>query len=98
MENCAIVLRHVGERTKNMTIGMIRRFADVIEVNEKPFFNAVKKMWEIGAKSDYEWIIGMDADILVVKGDPSANISDTRNIQHVFKQGKLIDRAAIKIE
>jgi imidazolonepropionase-like amidohydrolase len=41
---------------------------------------------------------GMDADILVVKGDPSKNISDTRNIHHVFKQGKLIDRAAIKIE
>ncbi len=42
--------------------------------------------------------VGMDADVLLVKGDPSKNIADTRNISHVFKQGKLIDRAAIKIQ
>ncbi len=42
--------------------------------------------------------VGMEADIVLVKGDPSANIADTRNISHVFKQGKLIDRAAIKMQ
>ncbi len=42
--------------------------------------------------------VGMEADIILVRGDPSKNISDTRNIRHVFKQGKLIDRAAIKIQ
>ena len=40
----------------------------------------------------------MEADIVLVKGDPSKNIADTRDISHVFKQGKLIDRAAIKIQ
>jgi imidazolonepropionase-like amidohydrolase len=40
----------------------------------------------------------MEADIVLIKGDPSKNIDDTRNISHVFKQGKLIDRAAIKIQ
>jgi hypothetical protein len=42
--------------------------------------------------------VGMEADIVLIKGDPSKNIDDTRNISHVFKQGKLIDRAAIKIQ
>ena len=42
--------------------------------------------------------VGMEADLVLVKGDPSKNIADTRKISHVFKQGKLIDRAAIKIE
>jgi len=42
--------------------------------------------------------VGMEADIVLVKGDPSKNIADTRDISHVFKQGKLIDRAAIKIQ
>ena len=42
--------------------------------------------------------VGMEADIVLVKGDPSKNIADTRNISHVFKHGKLIDRAAIKIQ
>ena len=42
--------------------------------------------------------IGMEADIVLVKGDPSKNIDNTREISHVFKQGKLIDRAAIKIQ
>jgi imidazolonepropionase-like amidohydrolase len=39
---------------------------------------------------------GKIADILIVRGDPSENIRDTRNIMYVIKGGKLIDRAALK--
>lgn len=35
---------------------------------------------------------GLVADILLVSGDPSTNISDTRNIEHVILRGGLLDR------
>ncbi len=28
--------------------------------------------------------VGLSADVLLVKGDPSKNIDDTRNVEHVF--------------
>jgi len=31
--------------------------------------------------------VGKDADLVVIAGDPSARISDVRNVQMVFKQG-----------
>ena len=38
---------------------------------------------------------GMEADLLVVKGNPAKNISDTRNIQYIFNNGKLVDRGSL---
>lgn len=35
---------------------------------------------------------GLTADILLVSGDPSKNISDTRNVEHVILRGGLLDR------
>jgi imidazolonepropionase-like amidohydrolase len=35
------------------------------------------------------------ADLVLVKGDPSKNIRDVRNIEYVFKDGKIIDRASL---
>ena len=34
---------------------------------------------------------GLSADILIVEGNPAENISDSRNVRHVFLQGKQID-------
>jgi enamidase len=47
--------------------------------------------------------VGKQADLVVVKGDPSASISDVRNVEIVFKQGvgfdpeKLIDSVKGKV-
>jgi len=38
---------------------------------------------------------GLEGDLLVVKGNPAQNISDTRNIQYVFTNGKLVDRESL---
>ena len=38
---------------------------------------------------------GKEADLLVVKGNPAENISDTRNIEYVFTNGKLVDRESL---
>ena len=38
---------------------------------------------------------GLEADLLVVKGNPAKNISDTRNIEYIFSNGKLVDRESL---
>ena len=41
---------------------------------------------------------GLSADILIVQGNPAQNISDSRNVRHVFSQGRLVDRDSLKFE
>lgn len=38
---------------------------------------------------------GLIADLVLVRGNPDRKISDIRNIQYVFKDGKIIDRASL---
>ena len=38
---------------------------------------------------------GKVADVLIVRGDPSTDINDTRNVEYVIKAGKLVDRNAL---
>jgi imidazolonepropionase-like amidohydrolase len=42
--------------------------------------------------------VGMSADLLLVEGDPAADIGDTRNVQHVFMQGNQVDRDSLKLK
>ncbi len=42
--------------------------------------------------------VGLSADILIVEGNPAANISDTRNVKHVFLRGKQLDRESLKVK
>ena len=40
---------------------------------------------------------GLAADIVLVDGDPSANIDDSRNVRYVFSQGRLVDRESLTL-
>ena len=40
---------------------------------------------------------GLSADILIVEGNPAENISDSRNVRHVFLRGKQVDRESLKL-
>ena len=39
---------------------------------------------------------GLSADILIVEGNPAENISDSRNVRHVFLRGKQVDRESLR--
>lgn len=41
---------------------------------------------------------GKAADIMIVQGDPSTDISDTRKVEYVIKHGKLLDRKSLVVE
>jgi len=40
-------------------------------------------------------VVGKDADLVVVAGDPATRINDVRNVQIVFKQGIGYDPAKL---
>ena len=40
---------------------------------------------------------GLSADMILVEGNPAENISDSRNVKHVFLRGKQIDRESLKL-
>jgi imidazolonepropionase-like amidohydrolase len=41
---------------------------------------------------------GLSADILIVEGNPAGDISDSRNVRHVFLRGKQVDRDSLKLK
>lgn len=41
--------------------------------------------------------VGKIADLLIVEGNPAKNISDSRNVRHVFLRGKQVDRESLKL-
>jgi len=54
--------------------------------------------WFIGVQDEVGTIeAGKTADLLIVKGNPARNISDSRNIEYVIKGGRLIDRESLKL-
>ena len=40
--------------------------------------------------------IGKIADLIVVRGNPAENISDTRNIEYVLKNGRILNRSGLR--
>ena len=38
---------------------------------------------------------GLEADLLIVSGNPAVNIKDSRNVKYVFLDGKLVDRQSL---
>ena len=57
-------------------------------------FNAAKILRDEGSYGSLQQ--GLSADILIVEGNPAENISDSRNIRHVFLGGKQLDRDSLK--
>jgi len=39
--------------------------------------------------------VGIEADLLIVEGNPATNISDTRNIHYVINNGKIVNRESL---
>jgi len=53
----------------------------------------------VGAESEWGTVEpGKAADLLLVRGDPSKQIRDTRNIVMVIQRGRVVDRAALRFD
>lgn len=52
-------------------------------------------------KAENEWgslEAGRKANVLIVKGNPAVNISDTRRIETVILEGRILDRASLRFD
>ena len=65
---------------------------DAIKICSYNAAKILKREKEFGSLQE-----GLSADILIVEGNPAESISDSRNVRHVFLQGKLVDRDSLKI-
>lgn len=64
----AIVVRTTGERTTRACCELLHTafpFSPLLQVNEIPFENAIKKTFQEGIASGKRWILVVDADVLV---------------------------------
>ena len=44
------------------------------------------------------WMLGSLANVVVVRGRPDRNISDTRNVEMVIRKGQILDREKLKLD
>lgn len=70
------VIRTIGERTEDVCIELVRRQKGENEkitiVNETTHVDAIEKTFMLGLQSDAEWLVAIDADMLLVPGGISA--------------------------
>ena len=64
------IIRSVGERTENLCVEAVRRYlpeenVDIVR-NVRPFHMAVRRMFDIANGKDYDWYLGLDADVVLI--------------------------------
>lgn len=67
-ENVSVVIRSSDERTTNLCFHIVESQVEkknIFIIQEKPFFRAVKKTFEIGIDQNLTWTLAVDADILL---------------------------------
>jgi hypothetical protein len=64
------IIRSVGERTENLCIDSVEQYISDVNIikNVSPFHKAVDQMFEYAAKQDWDWYIGLDADVILAPG------------------------------
>jgi hypothetical protein len=61
-----VVLRRAGERTADLAKSLAEAQTDVVVVEERPFFRAVVKTFQVGDENpEYDWLLALDADVLL---------------------------------
>lgn len=71
MQNYTVVIRSAGERTKQACLEIVHEQAAeecVHLIEEAPFEAALKKCYQIGMESDRQWLVAIDADVLLQTG------------------------------
>ena len=71
MGDLSVVLRTNGERTRELCRRLVEEelgWGHLEVIEEKPFFQAVRRTFAIGAKSGTPYLLGLDADVLLFRG------------------------------
>jgi len=81
--NAAVVIRSSGERTealcKKLIAEQVAQKNIFLVKGEKPFSNALERMFQIGIECNLPWTIAVDADLLVSENGISSIIAIAEN-------------------
>ncbi len=72
VDNVAVVIRSVGERTTELCYQLACEQViseNIHIIKERPFSAAIKKTFEIGIELNRFWTLALDADILILPGE-----------------------------
>lgn len=97
-----IVIRTAGERTfeacKTLVLQQISEDCLHI-VNERPFEAALRRCYQIGIESNAEWMITLDADVLLRKGAIQGLLAEATAMpsNHFQIEGRVFDKLTNRI-
>lgn len=92
-----VVIRSVHERTESLCTKLLNEVfhkKNITVIHEYPFSKALRKSFEIGIDSEKEWLLCIDADVLISKEGISTLLEKTRDVhENLFGfQGTVIDK------
>ena len=79
IDDVSIIIRGIGERTEDFCKYIIEKQVppnQITIINEKPFWRAVQKTFEIGIEQSRRWTLAVDADVFLAKGAVSQMIEE----------------------
>ena len=86
-----VVVRASGERTRDGCLGLLARevpSANIREVTERPFEASLRECLKIGTRSGVEWMLTVDADVLVRPGA----------VRELYEAAKALPKNFIQVE
>lgn len=96
-QNVTIIIRTVGERTTSLCSLLLENHIskeNILEINETPFTQAIRKTFEIGVQQNRKWTFVVDADVLIRPNllIELLNYAETTD-ERIFEiEGKIIDK------
>lgn len=67
-DQCLVVIRSAGERTTQWSLEKAQSIfgtQNVVLIDERPMYRAIKKTFEIGIDSGKTWVVEIDADVIL---------------------------------
>lgn len=87
--NLIVVIRTAGERTFEPCKALVTKQVSeekIFVVNERPFEAALRRCYQIGIDSEAEWMMTLDADVLLREGALEAFLTEAKQMPDHYLQ------------
>jgi hypothetical protein len=96
-DDISVVVRSAGERTASASAALLRHIfpeRNVTILESAPFSKAIMDAWEVGRQQKKNWVLCIDADVLVTRDGVLGLLEKASNVaENVFEiQGLVLDK------
>lgn len=97
IESVLVIIRSSGERTEGYCYEAVRTQVpaeNIHLIKERPFSEAVRKTFQLGAESTCKWTLAIDADIIISSNAISKMVAKAEKLEGYFflYQGYVLDK------